>query len=351
MIFNVMSRKICLASRTALCKIMKFLNSLQDCIERAEKQINLEEQRLPSSSPDRVAMREELIKEIVAHSHAAGIDSIKAIKTAFFHRNEQLPKETQVHFVNSSEIRAILRELRGEAAVSSRAQSESERIAALQSSIARYRQLIATLHAGELELRRLRDENGKASAESDATESVVNNDVAPSTDVTQLNFEAYCNDVVEKRLHGDVAPMLQCMMEGFRIIYGAGEFEALKLMNVNDVQHKLFPLDPVTVESFRKNARLRDGANAKLMWRVMEEDLSQEQVQNVFYFATNWHTLNAAQRKVEISFHSDTSVPMAATCSWSLMMPNCFAGKGDARQKMREGALVLPKPSAPRSHP
>jgi len=329
---------------------MKFLNSLQDCIVTAEKQINLEEQKLPSSSPDRVAMREELIKEIVAHSHAAGIDSIKAIKTAFFHRNEQLPKETQFHFVNSSEIRATLRELRGEAAVSSRVQSESERVAALQSSIARQRQLIATLHAGELELRRLRDESGKASAESDATESVVN-DVAPSTDVTQLNFEAYCNDVVEKRLHDDIAPMLQCMMEGFRIIYGAGECEALKLMNVSDVQHKLFPLDPVTVESFRKNARLRDGANAKLMWKVMEEDLSQEQVQNVFYFATNWHTLNAAQRKVEISFQSDTSVPMAATCSWTLMMPDCVAGKGDARQKMREGAPVLPKPSALLSHP
>ena len=106
---------------------MKFLNSLQDCIVTAEKQINLEEQKLPSSSPDRVAMREELIKEIVAHSHAAGIDSIKAIKTAFFHRNEQLPKETQFHFVNSSEIRAILRELRGESRRVGRVRSQRRR--------------------------------------------------------------------------------------------------------------------------------------------------------------------------------------------------------------------------------
>ncbi len=324
-----------------LYDLQRYLN---DCIERAEKQIDLEQTKMPaepaspSSSRDRVGLREQLINEVVVQSHASGIDSIKAIKTAFFHRNEALPKEAQFHFVNSEEIRSKLRELRGEA-VFSRVQPEGERVAALQASIAHQRQLMQTLHAGELELRRLRDEHSKLAADSDATESIVK-DVPPSTDVTALNFEEYCADVVQKRLHDDIAPMLQCMMQGFMSVYGPGEYEALKLMNVSDVQHKLFPLDPVTVETFRKNARMREGANAKLMWKVMHEELSLEQVQNVFYFATNWHTLNGAQRKVEISFQSDTSVPIAATCSWSLVMPDCFAGKGDSRQKMREGVLL-----------
>jgi hypothetical protein len=112
-----------------------------------------------------------------------------------------------------------------------------------------------------------------------------------------------------------------------------------------DIQHKLFPLDPVTVKSFRENSRFRDSDEAKLMWKVMEEDLSQEQVQNVFYFATNWHTLSGAPRQVEISFgrreHEEDLAPLAATCSWSLMMPKCIvhgnAGCAESRERMRKG--------------
>lgn len=329
---------------------------LRDCIERSERQIDLEQQQLlaepqsPSASR-RVGQRQELINEVVAQCFAAGVDSIRAIKSSFFHRNEQLPLDAQFHFVNGGEIRAKLRELRGEDGLS-QVQSEGARVAALQRSIAQQRRLMETLHGGELELKRLRDARDKADVESDYTESIVK-DVSPCTDVTALNFDAYCMDVVQKRLYDDVAPQLQCMRQGFASVYSCGlsECDLLKLMKVSDVQHKLFPLDPVTVDAFRKNSRFRDGANAKLMWKVMQEDLSQEQVQNVFYFATNWHTVSGAPRKVEIAFeqrdHRGDLAPRAATCSWSLCMPDCIAHGDDrgssqeSRERMKQGARRL----------
>ena len=82
------------------------------------------------------------------------------------------------------------------------------------------------------------------------------------------------------------------------------------------------------------------------MVKVMEEDLNEEQVRNVFYFATNWHTVVGAPRKVTISFHERDRAPTAATCSWSLRMPNCLADgdtKGTSpasRQRMLQGPAV-----------
>ena len=134
----------------------------------------------------------------------------------------------------------------------------------------------------------------------------------------------YCVDIVQKRLYDDVAPLLQCMRQGFAAVYGASECEALKLMKVEDLQHKLFPLDPVTVQAFRNNSSFRDGANAKLMWKVMQEELSQQQVQNVFYFATNWHTVSAAPRKVDISFEQREHKVCARACVRALARVLCI---------------------------
>ncbi len=206
------------------------------------------------------------------------------------------------------------------------------------------KRLIETLHAAEIELRRQRDEHDNDP--SDYTQSVVN-DMTPSTDVTELNFQEYCADVVQKHLCSDIEPMLQCMRQGFMAAYGRAEVDLLRMTNVSDIQHKLFPLDPVTVKSFRENSNFPDCDDAKLMWEVMEEDLSPEQVQCVFYFATNWHTLNGAPRKVEVSFgrrgqrDDRAPIPYAATCSWSLMMPKCIV-RGDAhspesRERMKKG--------------
>ena len=82
----------------------------------------------------------------------------------------------------------------------------------------------------------------------------------------------------------------------------------------------------------------------------MQEDLNQEQVQNVFYFVTNWHTVSGAPRKVRISFEvrerQDDVAPHAHTCMWSLHMPDCLApgdASGDSsvsRKRMREGAAT-----------
>ena len=321
---------------------------LRDCVERSERQVEYLQQktdmepRSPSAAGDRVALRQALINEVVAQCYAAGIDSIRAIKSAFFHRNEQLSPQAQFHAINGGEIRTKLRELRGDAVT-----NHDARIAALLANIAQQKRLIETLRAAEIELRRLRDEREKSDADSDYTQSVVSG-VMPSTDVTERNFQAYCTDVVHKRLRDDIEPMLQCMRQGFMTVYGPAEVEALKLTKVGDIQHKLFPLDPVTVKSFRENSRFRDSDDAKLMWRVMEEDLSQEQVQNVFYFATNWHTLSGAPRQVEISFarrdHKDDLAPLAATCSWSLMMPKCIvrgdADSAESRERMQKGPLA-----------
>ena len=53
-------------------------------------------------------------------------------------------------------------------------------------------------------------------------------------------------------------------------------------MDAAQLQHKLFPLSPVTLEEFKSNARVTASCNAeenhKLFWQVMAEDLSEEQV-------------------------------------------------------------------------
>jgi molecular chaperone GrpE (heat shock protein) len=321
---------------------------LRDSIERRERQIEILQQNVdavpqsPSAARDRVALREEFINNVVAECFAAGVESVRAIKSAFFHRNEQLHAQAQFHAVSGGEIRTKLRELRGEALCSQDA--KESQVAALQASIAQQKRLIETLRSAEMELRRLRDEQNKSGFDSDYTQSVVK-DVLPSTDVTELNFQAYCADVVQKRLCDDIEPMLHSMRQGLMAVYGPAEIEALKLAKVGEIQHRLFPLDPVTLRSFKENASFYNCDDAKLMWKVMEEELSPEQVQNVFYFATNWHTLSGAPRRVEISFekrqHKDDLAPLAATCSWSLRMPRCTVNADpnspESRQRMKKG--------------
>lgn len=73
-------------------------------------------------------------------------------------------------------------------------------------------------------------------------------------------------------------------------------------------------------------------------------------------FATNWHTLSDATRKVQISFekrdHKGDIAPTAATCNWSLTMPDCFwrvdGGKksDEAQERMRQALLIAASPQA-----
>jgi hypothetical protein len=44
-------------------------------------------------------------------------------------------------------------------------------------------------------------------------------------------------------------------------------------------------------------------------------------VHNCFYFSTTWHTLNAAPRKVDISFQQDAAVPVHASCRNKQLVP------------------------------
>ena len=228
---------------TADSRISDFYNLrtyLAECIERSERLIDLEPMSpLPEpttpSSRHRVALRQDLINEVVAHCFSAGVVTVEDIKVEFSRRNEQLPHATQFNAVSGSEIRAKLRELRGES---------SDKITSLRSSIARHRPLSETLLAGENELKRLRQTlaHDEERDEDDCVQSVL-----PGVHremVTPLNFAEYCADVVQKRLNGDIEPLLQCMQQGFWSVYGG--CEELKRMNVSEVQHKLFPLDPIT---------------------------------------------------------------------------------------------------------
>ena len=229
---------------TADSRISDFYNLrtyLAECIERSERLIDLEPmsplpEPMTPSSRHRVALRQELINKVVAHCFSAGVVTVEDIKVEFSRRNEQRPHATQFNAVSGSEIRAKLRELRGES---------SDKITSLRSSIARHRQLSETLLAGENELKRLRQTLARDEErdEDDCVQSVLPG-VLPSEMVTPLNFAEYCADVVQKRLNGDIEPLLQCMQQGFWSVYGG--CEELKRMNVSEVQHKLFPLDPIT---------------------------------------------------------------------------------------------------------
>ena len=224
---------------TADSRVSDFYNLrtyLAECIERSERLIDLEPmsplpEPMTPSSRHRVALRQDLVNEVVAHCFSAGVVTVEDIKVEFSRRNEQLPHATQFNAVSGSEIRAKLRELRGES---------SDKIASLRSSIARHRQLSETLLAGENELKRLRQ---TLAPQDDCVQSVLPG-VLPSEIVTPQNFAEYCADVVQKRLNGDIEPLLQCMQQGFWSVYGG--CEELKRMNVIEVQHKLFPLDPIT---------------------------------------------------------------------------------------------------------
>jgi hypothetical protein len=57
----------------------------------------------------------------------------------------------------------------------------------------------------------------------------------------------------------------------------------LRQMDAAQLQHRLFPLHPVTLEEFKSNARFPASSNSeenqKLLWRVMAEDFTEDQVQ------------------------------------------------------------------------
>ena len=62
-----------------------------------------------------------------------------------------------------------------------------------------------------------------------------------------------------------------------------GDAAELRSMDATQLQNKLFPLHAVTLPEFKSNARVHSSSsnseiNGQLMWRVMAEDLSEEQV-------------------------------------------------------------------------
>jgi len=152
--------------------------------------------------------------------------------------------------------------------------------------------------------------------------------VPEETSVTSSNFDSYCEDCVMKRLHVDVDETLSAMSAGFNAIQPV--CPALLEMDCARLQKKLFPLDPITIAAFKANARGHYDSKSPMMillWRVLEEDLTEEQLSGLFYFATNFHTLCNATQHISISIDSSIrdGLPRAATCSWSLRLPNYMA--------------------------
>ncbi len=78
-----------------------------------------------------------------------------------------------------------------------------------------------------------------------------------------------------------------------------GDDPELRSMDATQLQHKLFPLHAVTLPEFKSNARVHSSSsnseiNGQLMWRVMAEDLSEEQV----IFLTQSRVFEVLQRHV-----------------------------------------------------
>jgi hypothetical protein len=149
--------------------------------------------------------------------------------------------------------------------------------------------------------------------------------VPEETSVTSMNFDSYCADSVMKRLHVDVDETLTAMCSGFNAIQPV--CPALLEMDCARLQKKLFPLDPITFAAFKANARGHYDSKSPqiaLFWQVLEEELTEEQLAGLFYFATNFHTLCNATQHISISIDSSIrdGLPRAATCSWSLRLPN-----------------------------
>ncbi len=149
--------------------------------------------------------------------------------------------------------------------------------------------------------------------------------VPEETSVRSSNFDSYCEDIIMKRLHVDVDETLSAMCSGFNGIQPVTP--ALLEMDCSRLQKKLFPLDPVTIAAFKANARGHYDSRSPqmvLFWKILEEDLSDEQLAGLFYFATNFHTLCNATQHISINIDSSIrdGLPRAATCSWSLRLPN-----------------------------
>jgi hypothetical protein len=185
---------------------------------------------------------------------------------------------------------------------------------------------------------------------------------------------------VQKRLHHDVGHLIDAMRAGFNIVSQKPQRQCCSINNVNvafiqphacdfgipnrlrvqiqpddatlrsmdvtQLQHKLFPLHPLTLADFKSRSRCLAPSNLskilerneRLFWSVMAEDMSEEQVcasalhvvplphppspsppqvRNVFYFTTNFHTLEGSDRKVSIVFQSREDgdmLPKASTC-------------------------------------
>jgi hypothetical protein len=51
-------------------------------------------------------------------------------------------------------------------------------------------------------------------------------------------------------------------------------------MDAAQLQHKLFPLHPLTLAEFKSQARVQSSSesNERVFWRVMAEDMTEDQV-------------------------------------------------------------------------
>ena len=148
-------------------------------------------------------------------------------------------------------------------------------------------------------------------------------DLRCSRNLTASLSCSYCADLVQKRLHNDVMPLIEAMRSGFNLVSPVSSCDAaprcssefkhhpttssaikacivwqstllshvaqvqpddltLRQMDAAQLQHKLFPLHPVTLEEFKSNAQVQASSNSednqKLLWRVMAEDLRDDQV-------------------------------------------------------------------------
>jgi hypothetical protein len=188
--------------------------------------------------------RDELLESIIHHESV-----VKKIKHAFHQQNSNRPSKDRFTPPSSSEIRQKLREISGaRAAVAAGVASVTPanwhvRKVELQELIRKRLRLVNTLEVAQAQLLAMREQQVEYEA-VDVVASVLSSEVPPTTLLSPDNFDrsltpahletvhiflctrvtlptscySYCADLVSKRLHHDVMPLIEVMRAGFNLV-------------------------------------------------------------------------------------------------------------------------------------
>jgi hypothetical protein len=141
---------------------------------------------------DRTKARDALLQSILQRETV-----VKKVIALFIEENSKLPQHEQFSIPRREEIRQKLRERSGAPAAlaagvaTPNPETWHARKGALQQLIEKRQNLIAKLDAARANLLQIRREQPERAVSDDTTVSLLSSDVAPSTDLTPVNFDTY----------------------------------------------------------------------------------------------------------------------------------------------------------------